>query len=89
MDTKIKEIVKLFKFKKEYCFFLFYSVDFTTSSPSGLTKTQVQKATNEDINILEPLTNGSFWYYTEITWTPKYSQLGSNIFCFTAVAKSQ
>ncbi|XP_066930554.1 uncharacterized protein [Clytia hemisphaerica] len=63
-------------------------VEFITSSPSGMVKSKVQRVSKEENRFLEPLTNGSSWYYVQVSWNPKQSQLGSNIFCFSAVSKS-
>ncbi|XP_057305113.1 uncharacterized protein LOC130642060 [Hydractinia symbiolongicarpus] len=61
--------------------------EFTTSSPSGMIKSDVQKVINT--TGLPTLAKGVTWYYINVTWTARQNQKGANIFCFTAVAQSK
>ena len=66
-----------------------FRIESSTSSPTGLLKSSIKRVErNETLALIEPLPNGVYWYYFEISWKPNSNQVGDNVFCFAVTAKS-
>ena len=65
-----------------------FRTEFITSSLPGMIKSNVLKVGANSSFALERLMAGVSWYYVNITWTPRSTQISENIFCFSAVGST-
>ena len=68
-----------------------FRMEFVTSSPPGMVKSNVWQVGSNSSLALERLQDGASWYYVNITWTPTSTEktLSKNIFCFSAIGSTE
>ena len=63
-------------------------MEFLTSSPPGMVKSNVLQVGTNSSFALEKLPPGVSWYYIHITWTPTTTETNEGIFCFSAIGST-